>query len=65
MRECADGIAENDAAVIDNLLEFSGGFGALMRGQIGLATHIDRIQSPEETMDAAARRTQFVGNGDL
>src|ERR1017187_10316770 len=61
----ADGIADHDAAMIENLLEFRGGFGALVCGQIGEATDIDRIEGPEETMDAAARRAQLKGNGDL
>ena len=65
VRQCADGIADHDPAVIENLLEFRGGFGALVCGQIGLATHIDRIEGPEESVNAAARRAQFIGNGDL
>src|ERR1039457_2081358 len=65
MRHCAYGIADNDPAVIENLLKFRGGFGALVRGQIGLTTHIDRIEGPEVTMYGAARHAQVIGNGAL
>ena len=29
-RQCADGMAENDASVVENLLEFRGGLGTAM-----------------------------------
>jgi hypothetical protein len=38
VRQRAYGIADHDPAVIENFLEFPGGFGALVFGQIGLAT---------------------------
>ena len=65
MRQRTYGIADDDSAVIENFLEFRGGFGALVRGQIGFTTHIDWIERPEEPMKAAARRAQIIGNGDL
>src|ERR1017187_844373 len=65
VRQRADGIADYNAAVIENFLEFRGGFGALVCGQIGLAAQIDRIERPEETMNAAAGRAHFVRSGDL
>jgi hypothetical protein len=37
VRQRADGIADNNAAVIENFLEFRGGFGASVGGQVGLA----------------------------
>ena len=65
VRQRADGIADHDAAVIENLLEFRGGFGALVRGQIGHATHIDRIQATEKRIEVDCRYGQFIRNGDL
>ena len=35
VRECADGVCDDDAAMIENLLEFHGGLGALVGVQIG------------------------------
>ena len=64
MRQCADGIADDDPAVIENLLEFRGGFGALACVQIGQATHIDRVESAEERKNSAAWRAQLIGRGD-
>jgi hypothetical protein len=46
VRQCADGIAGNDAAVIENFLELRSGFNALVCGLIGPATHVDRIEGP-------------------
>jgi hypothetical protein len=42
----------------EDFLEFHGGFGAMVCGQLGLATHTDGMQGPEETKIAAgaARR---------
>jgi hypothetical protein len=36
--QCADRIADYDSTMIENLLEFDGGFSAFMRG---LATHLE------------------------
>src|SRR6516225_269289 len=44
VRQCADGIAEHDPSVVDNFLEFPGGFRPLMCGQIGPATDIGRVE---------------------
>ena len=65
MRQRADGIADNDPAVIENFLEFRSGFGALVRGQIGLPARINRIEGSKETMYAAAGLSQLIGNRDL
>src|ERR1700722_15986208 len=61
----ADGVADHGPAVIKNFLEFDDSFGALSRSQICLATHIDRIEGPEESLQFAAWRGQLMGNGDL
>src|ERR1022692_4799230 len=60
----ADGIADHDPAVIENLLEFRGGFGALVCRQIGQAPHIDWIEGPEVAIKAAARGSQLIGRGN-
>jgi len=65
VRQRAYWIGGHDPAVIENFLEFRGCFGALVRGQVGLATHMDRIEGPEEPMDGATRLAQLVGSGDL
>src|ERR1700691_1005428 len=44
MRERTDRVIEHDAAMVQNFLELGRGFAALMWGQIGLATHINRVQ---------------------
>ncbi len=62
MRQRADGIAQDNSAVIENFLEFRGGLGALVCGQISLATHIDRIKGPEVRMEGGARRPQLIRN---
>jgi hypothetical protein len=65
MGECADGVTDHYPSVIKNLLEFPGGFGASMRGQIGLAACIDRIEGSEGSLYTAARLAQFIGNSGL
>src|SRR5271166_2952370 len=57
MRQCAYGVADNDPSMIENFLEFLDSFCALMCDQIGLATHIHRIERPEIPMDAAFRHS--------
>ena len=64
MRECADGIADDDPAVIENLLKLSGGFAAFLCRQVGLTSHIDRIERAEETLDLAAWLAQVIRNRD-
>ncbi len=56
VRQCSNGIADHDPAMIENFLEFRGGFGALVFRQISLAAHIDRIESPEVAVPTAPRR---------
>jgi len=58
-------ITDNDSAVVDNSLELVLGFGTSTLGEIGLATHIHRIQRSEECMYTTARSAEFVGNGSL
>ncbi len=65
MRQGADGVAEHDAWVVQNLLEFRGGFSALVRGEIGFATHIRRIETPKEEVVVNARHGQFIRNSGL
>ncbi len=65
VRQRSYGIADNDPAVIENFLEFGGGFGALVRGQISLATHVGRIKTSEEGEKADAWYRQLVRSGDL
>jgi len=60
-----DGVADNDSAVIDNFPELHGGSGALVSGQIGEATHIDRIESAEVPMYAAPWFAQLITSGAL
>ena len=63
--ECADGITNDDSAVIKNFLKFSRGFDALVRRQIGLATHINRIQATEKRIEVDCWYCQFIWNSDL
>src|SRR5258707_13465999 len=63
--ECTDRIANHDPAVIENLLEFRGSFGAPVRGQVGLAAHINRIQRSEVAVYGAARSAKLIQGGDL
>ena len=44
MRECPDGFVEHNSAMVEDFLELGSGFVALMRGQIGFATHVDGIE---------------------
>ena len=44
MRECADGFDDYNPAMVEDFLEFCGGFEALMRSQIGFAAHINGVQ---------------------
>jgi hypothetical protein len=62
VRRGADGIADNGPAMIENLLEFHGGIGALVCGQIGQATHIEGIERPRSYHVCCAA---FIGNGGL
>src|SRR5580692_1277005 len=55
MSQYADGIADHDSGVIQNLLKFPGGLSAMVRGQMRLSTHINGIEGPEETCLTAAR----------
>jgi len=59
MCECAGKFVSHNSAVVENFLELRGGFAALMRGQIGFASHIHGIES------LAARRGQLIGTSIL
>ena len=43
MRQHDCGVANHDPAMIQNFLEFAGGFGAMVGGQKRLATQIDGV----------------------
>jgi hypothetical protein len=58
-------IADNNPAVIENLLEFHCRFGALVFGQISLAAHLNRIKGRKEPDHSARRHAQLIGNGNL
>src|SRR5450755_4380989 len=49
--------------MVQDFLELGGSFRALVRGQIGLAAHIDRIQGPVGPKKAALRRAQLIRSG--
>src|ERR1022692_3808157 len=63
-RQCAYGIGENDARVVEDLLELRGGFGAPMRQQTGLAAQVHRIEVSEETRPAT-RYGELIRSCDL
>ena len=65
VRQCAYGIADHNPAMTQNLLEFRGGCGSLAQGEIGLPANIDRIERSEESMKAATRCAQVIGDGYL
>lgn len=48
MRECADGFVNYDPAMLQDFLEFGGGFAALMRGPICFPAHVDGILGGRE-----------------
>jgi hypothetical protein len=60
-RQCSDGIAAHDSTMIENSLEVARRFGALVCCQMGLATHIDGIERPEEP----TRRAKLIWSGSL
>src|SRR5271168_146581 len=62
VRKCANGIGGNEATVIEDLLEFRGGFSPLVYGQISLATHVGGIEVPKKTEKSDGRHAQFMGN---
>ena len=54
--------------MIENFLEFAGGFGALMCGQIGKATDIGRVEitgAQEKLKTACGWTPEFIGNRGL
>ena len=68
VRHCADGIADYDPAVIENFLEFPGGFGALVCGQIRKATDIGRVEitgAQKEFRTACGGTPEFIRNRGL
>ena len=50
--------------MIENFLEFDSGFGALVRGEMGQATHIDRVQRAKKAIRTAGY-AQLTGDGGL
>src|SRR5215469_8331233 len=65
MRQCADGIAHDNPAMVQNFLEFCGGFGSFVRGQVGLPLEKDGIESAEEPEVAASGSAELTGNSCL
>src|SRR5271157_230258 len=63
--QCTNWVADHDSRVIQDLAEFRRGLGALMCCEIRLASHKDRIERTEISMNPAALRTQFIGNRNL
>src|SRR6266481_2709935 len=60
-RACpCDRIAENDAWMIENLLEFSSGFSWFIRSKICLSADIDRVEGAKQARDTAMWDTHFV-----
>jgi hypothetical protein len=51
VREGADRIAEDNPTMVKNLLEFRGGFRALMCRQVRLAAHIGRVEAAKEKIE--------------
>jgi hypothetical protein len=45
----AHGVGENNSGVVKDPLELRGGIDVSMREQVGLATHINRIEESKET----------------
>ena len=64
-RHCAYRVAENEASVIEKFLEFHGGVGVLVRGQVRLAAYISGIETSEERNEIDSRYNQLIGNGEL
>jgi hypothetical protein len=46
MSQCADWFIQHNSAMVKNLLEFDGGFAALMYCEIGFSPHIYGVQVP-------------------
>jgi hypothetical protein len=44
IRECSDGLDDHNPAMVEDFLEFSGGFAALTRCQISFSAHKDGVQ---------------------
>src|SRR5580693_4712587 len=44
VRQCADGVANHNPTMLEDFLELPNGFPTLARRQIGLATHIGRVE---------------------
>src|ERR1035438_10541458 len=65
MRQCADGIAGDDPAMIEYLLEFRGGLSALVQGKVSPATHVDWIERPEGPVIPTERHAELIRSGYL
>ncbi len=50
VRECTDGITNDDSTVIENLLKLVGRLGAIMLCQIRQSTDVDRIERAKEPL---------------
>ena len=62
VRQGAYRIGQNDAAMIENLLEFRGRLPALLCFQVRLAADIRGIKASELGKECCARQREVVGN---
>jgi hypothetical protein len=51
VRECTDRQILDNFKIVEDFLEFSGGFASQMRGYLGIAGDIDRTVSPAQLID--------------
>src|SRR5580704_8736454 len=51
MRECSDGFDDYNPAMVEDFLEFSGGFAALMRCQIGFSARKNGVQGSPRVIE--------------
>ena len=63
LRQRADGIADDNRAVIEYLLEFRRGFRPALRIQVRQAAHVDRVQRTDKPRSYRGWDAQLVGSG--
>jgi len=59
-RHGIQGVDENDASMIENPLEFAGGFGWLTCHEVRQAANVDRVQTAETSREADAAKCEIV-----
>ena len=57
-------VIDNDAPMVEDLLELRSGFRALPRGEVCLPTHIHGIERSKEPEGAAHRGSELIRNRD-